>query len=56
MTFGIYLIGAILVIAGATYGMHLAHLSSRWIVVVDVVVLGLAILTGAQSTRHKDPA
>ena len=56
MSFAIYLIGYIILIAGVSYGMHLAHISQRWIMVADLILIGLAIATGVRSTRHKDPA
>ncbi|MBS1813959.1 MAG: hypothetical protein JSS87_03690 [Acidobacteria bacterium] len=56
MSFAIYLIGYLVLIAGVSYGLHLAHVSQHWIVVADLILIGLAIATGVRSTRHKDPA
>lgn len=56
MSFAIYLIGYLIVIAGVTYGLHLAHVGQHWIVVADLILVGMAVLTGVRSTRHKDPA
>ena len=56
MTFGIYLVGAIITIAGLIYAGTLLHVPNQWIAVGAVVVLGLAILSGVSATRQKDPS
>jgi hypothetical protein len=56
MSFGIYLMGLLIVIGGLVYGATLLHVPTRWIVVGTVVLLGLGILTGVRATRQKDPA
>ncbi|MBZ5671513.1 MAG: hypothetical protein LAO04_17520 [Acidobacteriia bacterium] len=55
MSFGLYVIGFLIVIGGLVYGAVMLHLPVRWIVVGAVVLLGLAILTGVKATRQKDP-
>jgi len=55
MSFGLYVMGAIVLLAGLIYGANLMHVPSQWIVVGTLVVLGFAILSGVQSTRQKDP-
>ena len=54
MSFGIYLIGFVIMIAGLIYGAVLLHIPTHWIVVGTTVLLGLAILKGVQATRQKD--
>ena len=56
MSFGLYVIGFLIVIAGLVYGAVILHVPQRWIVVGAVVLLGLAISTGVKATRQKDPA
>jgi len=56
MSFGLYLVGYVIVIIGLTYGATLMHVPTRWIAVVDIVLVGLAILTGVKATRPKDSA
>ena len=56
MSFGIYSIGLILVLAGLIYGAHLMHVPAHWIAVGAIVTLGLGILTGVKTTRQKDPS
>ena len=55
MSFGIYLVGYIVLIIGLCYGAYLAHLPSQWIGVGVLVMLGLGILTAVTRTRQKDP-
>ena len=55
MSFAIYVVGALVLIGGLVYGANLMHIPSQWIVVGTLVILGLAILSGVQSTRQKDP-
>jgi hypothetical protein len=56
MSFGLYLLGFVILIGGLIYGAVLLHVPSHWIVVMTIVLLGLAILKGVQSTRQKDPS
>ncbi len=56
MSFALYVIGYLILIAGLTYGAHLLHVNPKWIAVMDIVLLGLGILTGAKSTRRPDPS
>ncbi|HET8550784.1 MAG TPA: hypothetical protein VFL57_22405 [Bryobacteraceae bacterium] len=55
MSFGLYMIGFIVVILGIAYGAYLAHVPSQWIGVAVIVMVGIAILTGVTRTRHRDP-
>ena len=54
MSFGIYLIGYLLVICGLAYGATLMHMPAHWIAVMVIVLAGLGIVTGVKSTRQKD--
>jgi hypothetical protein len=56
MSFGLYVLGYLIVIGGLTYGATLMHIPTHWIAVGDIVLLGLAILTGVKATRPKDSA
>jgi hypothetical protein len=56
MSFGIYIVGFLIMLGGLIYGAMILHVSERWIVVGAVVLLGLAILTGVKATRQKDPS
>lgn len=54
MSFGIYLLGFLIMIGGLIYGAVLLHVPSHWIVVLTIILLGVAILKGVQATRQKD--
>jgi cadmium resistance protein CadD (predicted permease) len=56
MSFGIYLTGFVVVIAGLIYGASLMHVPTQWIVVGGLVLVGIGILTGVKVTRQKDSA
>ena len=54
MSYGLYVVGFLIVIGGLMYGAVLLHVPTQWIVVGSVVLLGIAILTGVKATRQKD--
>lgn len=54
-SFVIYLIGMLVLIGGLAYGASLAGLSTQWIVVGVIVLLGIGIVTAVSKTRSKDP-
>jgi uncharacterized membrane protein HdeD (DUF308 family) len=56
MSFGIYLLGTIVLIAGVIYVCHLAHMPSHWVAAIAIVLLGAGIMGAVSSTRHKDPS
>lgn len=56
MSFGLYLVGYLILIGGLTYGATLMHVPTHWIVVGVIVLTGLGIVTGVKATRSKDSA
>jgi uncharacterized membrane protein len=56
VSFGLYVLGYLIIIGGLTYGATLMHVPTRWIVVGVLVLVGLGIVKGVKSTRQKDPA
>ncbi len=56
MSFGLYVLGYLIVIGGLIYGAILMHMPAQWIAVGAIVLAGLGILTGVKSTRQKDSA
>ncbi len=54
MTFAIYIAGFLIFIGGLVYGAYILHVPTQWIAVGAIVLVGLAILTGARTTRQKD--
>jgi hypothetical protein len=55
MSFGIYSIGFLILIAGVAYLAHLMHISGPYILATVIILIGAGILTAVQNTRGKDP-
>ena len=56
MSFGLYLVGFIVVIAGLAWGAVQLGIAGVWIGIGAVVLLGLGIVSGVARTRQRDPA
>lgn len=56
MSYALYLIGFLVLIAGLAWGASLMGVPQQWIVVGVVVMVGLGILTGVTRTRGRDPS
>ena len=55
MSFGLYIVGYIILIVGLAVGAHLLEVPPKWIGVGALCLIGIAILHGVTVTRHKDP-
>ena len=55
MSFGIYIVGYVILIIGLALGAHLMHVPQKWIGVGVVCLIGIAIIHGVTATRQKDP-
>jgi uncharacterized membrane protein YiaA len=55
MSFGIYIVGYLILIIGLAIGAHMLHVPSKWIGVGIICMVGVAIIHGVTATRHKDP-
>ena len=56
MSFALYALGYLIVIAGVAYMAHLMHLPQHWIAAIVLVLVGIGIVTGVMNTRQKDPS
>jgi hypothetical protein len=56
MSFGIYAVGYLILIAGLAYLAHLMHIPQHFIVAGAIILVGVGVVTGVQSTRHRDPS
>lgn len=54
MSFLIYGVGLLIVLAGLVYGATLLGIAHSWIIAGALVVLGLGIAMGVGKTRQKD--
>ena len=55
MSFALYLIGFIIVIAGLAWGAVVAGVPQTYILIGVVVLFGIGILSAVKRTRPKDP-
>jgi len=53
MSYAVYAVGYLLVIAGVAYIAHLLHIPEEGIVGIVVVMAGVGMLGGAQSFKAK---
>jgi hypothetical protein len=56
MSFAIYTVGTLILMAGLIYVAHLAHMPEKWIVAIALLILGAGIMGGVSNTRQKDPS
>ena len=55
MSFGIYIVGYLILIIGLAIGANMLHVPPKWIAVGVICLIGVAILHGVTATRQKDP-
>lgn len=56
MSFGLYIVGFVILTVGLGIGAHLMHVPPRWIGVGVIVMVGLGILKAVAHTRQRDPS
>jgi len=56
VSFGIYIVGYLILIGGLIWGAVMMHVPVRWIAVGAIVMAGIGILSGVKATRQKDSA
>jgi hypothetical protein len=56
MNFAIYMFGVLLVVGALAWGANQIGLSSTWIVIGALIILGLGVMGGVVKTRHRDPS
>lgn len=54
MSFGLYILGFLVLILGLAWGAHLAHVPQQWIGAGVVVLVGIGIVTAVTHTRQRD--
>jgi len=55
MSFSLYLIGFFIVIGGVAWGLVTVGLSTVYVMIICVILLGIGILSAVTHTRSKDP-
>lgn len=56
MSFALYLLGFVIFIAGVAWGLSVMGVSTTYIGIAVVVLIGLGMFTGVTRTRTKDPS
>jgi protein-S-isoprenylcysteine O-methyltransferase Ste14 len=56
MSFGLYIVGYVILIVGLAVGANLLNVPPQWIGVGALCLIGIAIVHGVTVTRQKDPA
>ena len=56
MSFALYAIGYLILIIGLGYLAHLMHIPQHFIIAGVIIMAGIGVVTGVQSTRQKDPS
>jgi hypothetical protein len=54
MSLIIYLVGSAFIIGGVAWALAVAGLSTRYVMIAVIILIGVAILTGVTRTRTKD--
>ncbi len=52
-SFGIYLVGFIILVIGLALGAHLAHVPSGWIAAGVICLVGIGILSAVKKTQGR---
>ena len=55
MSFGLYMVGTIVLIIGIVYLCHIAHVPQHWVIAISIIALGAGVMGAVTSTRGKDP-
>lgn len=56
MSFGLYILGYVILIIGLALGAYYLHVPPRWVGVGVLVMVGIGVASGVARTRQKDPS
>jgi len=54
MSSALYAVGYLLLVVGVSYLAHLSHIPASYIFAIDVIMLGIGVMTGLENARQKD--
>jgi hypothetical protein len=54
-SFGLYVLGFVVLLGGVGYGAYLLHVPHTWIVVGALVIIGIGIMSAVTRTKRRDP-
>jgi hypothetical protein len=53
MSSALYAIGYLLLVVGVSYLAHLSHIPVSYIFAIDVIMLGIGVVTGMENARQQ---
>lgn len=53
-SFVLYLLGFVILSGGILFGAYILGVSTQWIAVIGMVLLGIGVITGVAKTRRRD--
>jgi hypothetical protein len=56
MSFGLYILGFVVLIVGLAMAAYLLHVPVMWIGVGVVILAGIGIISAVSTTRQRDPS
>jgi hypothetical protein len=54
MSSALYAIGYLLLVAAVSYLAYLSHIPQAYIFAIDVIMLGIGVVTGIENAHQKD--
>lgn len=54
MSFGLFIVGFLVMIGGVAWGLILAGVPTTWVIIASIILFGIGILTGVSRTRTRD--
>ena len=54
MSFGLFILGFLVMIGGVAWGLVLAGVPTTWVIIASIILFGIGILTGVSRTRTRD--
>jgi hypothetical protein len=54
MSSALYAVGYLLLVVAVSYLAHLSHIPDSYIFAIDVIMLGIGVVTGMENARQKD--
>jgi hypothetical protein len=54
MSFLLYVLGFLLLIGGVAWALVTLGLTTLWVVIISIILLGVGVVTGVTRTRSKD--
>src|SRR5579862_8612681 len=54
-SFGLYVLGFVVLLGGVGYGAYLLHVPHTWIIVGALVIIGIGIMSAVTRTKRRDP-